>query len=44
MGQMKKYYSIGSDNGLAPTRCQANIRTKGGQFTDANMRYSASMC
>ena len=35
--------SIGSDNGLAPSRRQAIIWTNDGQFTDAYMRHSASM-
>ena len=37
-----KYSSIGSDNGLAPSRRQASIWTNDGQFTDAYMRHSAS--
>ena len=35
--------SIGSDNGLVPTRQQAIIWTNDGQITDAYMRHSASM-
>ena len=35
--------SIGSDNGLAPTRQQAIIWTNDGQITDAYMRHSESM-
>ena len=38
-----KYYSIDSDNGLAPTRWQAIIWTNDGSITDAYMRHSASM-
>ena len=38
-----KYSSIGSDNGLAPTRRQAIIWTNDGEITDAYMRHSASM-
>ena len=33
----------GPDNGLAPSRRQAIVWTNGGQFTDADMRHSASM-
>ena len=39
----QQYTSIGSDNGLAPTRRQAIIWTNDGWFTDAYMRHSASM-
>ena len=35
--------SIGSDNGLAPTRQQAIIWTHAGWLKDAYMRHSASM-
>ena len=35
--------SIGSDNGLVPTRRQAIIWTYDGYITDAYMRHSASM-
>ena len=35
--------SIGSDNGLAPTRRQAIIWSNDGHFTDADMRHSSSM-
>ena len=35
--------SIGSENGLAPTRRQAIIWTNDGYITDAYMRHSASM-
>ena len=42
-GSNLQYSIIGSDNGLAPTRRQAIIWTKDGQFTDAYMRNSASM-
>ena len=38
-----KYFSIGSDNGLAPSRRQAIISTNDGLFTEAYMRHSASM-
>ena len=38
-----QYPSIGSDNGLAPTRRKAIIRTNDGWITDAYMRHSASM-
>ena len=34
--------SIGSDNGLAPTRRQAIIWTSGGKFADAHILHSAS--
>ena len=37
------YSSIGSDNGLAPSRGQAIIWTNDGLFTDAYMHHSASM-
>ena len=39
----KQYSSIGSDNGLLPSRQQAIIWTNDGCFTDAYMRHSASM-
>ena len=39
----KNYSSIGSDNGLAPTRRQTIIWTIDGYFTVAYMRLSASM-
>ena len=35
--------SIGSDNGLVPTRRQAIIRTNGGNITHAYLRHSAPM-
>ena len=35
--------SIGSDDGLAPTRWQAIVWTNDGYFTDANMHHWASM-
>ena len=35
--------SIGSDNGLVPSRQQTIIWTNDGQFTDAYMCHSASM-
>ena len=35
--------SIGSDDGLAPTRRQAIIWTNNGKFSDAYVRHSASM-
>ena len=35
--------SIGSDNGLVPTRQQGIIWTNDGKFTNACMRHSASM-
>ena len=35
--------SIGSDNGLAPTRRQAIIWTNDGKVTDACMRHSTPM-
>ena len=35
--------SIGSDNGLVPTRWQAIIWTNDGQIADAYLRHSASM-
>ena len=38
-----QYFSIGSDNGLAPVRREAIIWTNDGWFTDAYMRHSASM-
>ena len=33
--RINQYSSIGSDNGLAPTRWQAIIWTNDGQFTDS---------
>ena len=39
----QQYPSIGSDNGLAPSRRQAIIWTNDGYFTDAYLRHSASM-
>ena len=42
-GLIKQYPSIGSDNGLAPTRRQTIIWTNDGQFTDAYMGHLASM-
>ena len=42
-GSNEQYSSIGSDNGLAPTKRQAIIWTNDGYFTDAYMRQSASM-
>ena len=39
----QQYSSIGSDNGLAPTRWQAIIWTNDDNFTDAYMRHSALM-
>ena len=39
----QQYSSIGSDNGMAPTRRQAIIGTNDDYFTDAYMRHSASM-
>ena len=38
-----QYSTIGSDNGLAPTRHQAIIWTNDGKFTDEYMRHSTSM-
>ena len=35
--------STGSDNGLAPSRCQAIIWTSDGYFTDTYMHHWASM-
>ena len=37
------HFSIGSDNGLSPSRRQAIIWTNYDYFTDAYMRHSASM-
>ena len=43
-GQINKQYpSIGSNNGLAPTRQQAIIRTNDIKFNEAYMHHSASM-
>ena len=42
-GPINNISSIGSDNGLAPTRRQAIIWTNDGKVTDAYMRHSASM-
>ena len=42
-GSNQQYSSIGSDNGLAPTRRQAIIGTNDGQITDTYMRHSALM-
>ena len=42
-GPINTYCSIGSYNGLAPTRRQAIIRTNNVKFTDAYMCHSASM-
>ena len=42
-GSNWQYSSIGSDNGLAPTRRQAIIWTNTGFFTGAYMRHSASV-
>ena len=42
-GSVKKYSSIGLDNGLAPPRRQAIIWTNDDLFPDAYMRHSASM-
>ena len=42
-GNNKRYFSIGSDNGLAPTRQQAIIWTNDGKFIDAYMGHLASM-
>ena len=39
----KQYFSISSDNGLAPSRRHAIIWTNDGSFTDAYMHHSASM-
>ena len=38
----EQYSSIGSDNGLAPTRQQSIIWTNDGKFTDAYLHNSAS--
>ena len=38
-GSNEQYYSISSDNGLAPSRRQAIIWTNDGKFTDAYMRH-----
>ena len=43
LGLQSTYSSIGSDNGLVPTRRQAIIGTNDGEFTDAYMRHSASI-
>ena len=43
LGLIYKYPSTGSDSGLVPTRRQFIICTKDGLFTDAYMRYLASM-
>ena len=40
-GSNLNYSSIGSDNGLAPTRRQAIIWTNDDKLTDAYMRHSA---
>ena len=37
----KQYSSIGSDNGLAPTKRQAIIWTNDGNSADTYMRHSA---
>ena len=42
-GSNLQYSSLGSDNGLAPTRRQAIVWTNAGLITDAYMRHSASM-
>ena len=42
-GSGQQYCSIGSDNGLAPTRRQAIIWINGDEIIDAYMRYPASM-
>ena len=42
-GSDLQYSSLGSDDGLAPSRRQAIIWTNDGYFTDAYMRHSASM-
>ena len=42
-GPINNIFSIGSDNGLAPTRRQTIIWTNDGLVTDAYMRHSASM-
>ena len=41
--KVQQYSSIGSDNGLVPTRPQAIIWTNDGYITDAVMHHSASM-
>ena len=38
-----QYSSIGSDNGLVPTRGQAIIWTSNGKFTDSYIRHPVSM-
>ena len=43
MGSNQQYSSIGSDNGLAPSRRQAIIWNNDDLFTDAYMRHLASM-
>ena len=40
---MSSIASIGSDNGLAPTRRHAIICANGDEFTAAYMRHPASM-
>ena len=40
---MYQYSSIGSDNGLAPTRRHAIIWSNDGWITNTYMRHSASM-
>ena len=42
-GSNEQYSSIGSDNGLAPTRRQGIIWTNAGKFADAYMRHAALM-
>ena len=42
-GPINNKSSIGSDNGLAPTRRQAIFWTNAGLFIDTYMRHSASM-
>ena len=41
-GSNEQYSSIGSDNGLTPSRWQAIISTNDGWFIDAYMRHSVS--
>ena len=41
--QNYQYFSIGSDNGLVPTRQQAIIWTNDGKIIDAYMHHWASM-
>ena len=43
LGSNLQYFSIGSDNGLAPTRRRAIIWTNDDLITDAYMRHLASM-